>query len=136
MRLTTTQFARILLSLDRDEENAHDKADLAKNFFEYLKRNKQLHKAEAILKKLEQLDDEANHIVRLTVATARQLPEEQQRQVEASAARIFKVKTVLVTYKVDKHVLGGISLKSDTAIYDATVATRLRRLAQQLRGEG
>jgi F-type H+-transporting ATPase subunit delta len=70
-------------------------------------------------------------IIDAYLTCASQLPEASLRRVNDALARIF-AKTVELHVKIDPVLVGGITLTIGDTLFDASVATQLKRLEEQL----
>ncbi len=75
--------------------------------------------------------DERNGVVRAQVAAARPLDAAQQAEVAASLARVTG-KKVLCDYTVDPSLVGGLSVKIGSTVYDGSVQGQLEGLRRRL----
>lgn len=88
---------------------------------------------ESIVVEYERLVDDAAGRVRVTATTAIELPEaDRDRLVRELAKRLNR--EVSLTTAVDPSIMGGLVLRIDDQLVDASVATRLRQLRKQLAG--
>ncbi len=120
------QYAKILFELLRDTPKEKEK-EAVHAYLEFLHREQALSKTAYILEAFERYAEEQMGIMNLRLTTARSMGEEERTQIK----KLFGEKTIL-TEHVDEKVMGGIKIATRTAIIDATVQTRLQRLAHTL----
>lgn len=87
-----------------------------------------------VAQEFRKIEEEALNRVTVELTTARPLDAKLEKGVIASLER-FTGKKVRLTRNVDPEVLGGARARIGSVVYDGTVASRLRRLKQQLIGE-
>lgn len=76
--------------------------------------------------------DEYHQIVRATVTTAVALQDDQADKLAATFAGVVGAKKVVLTQKLDPAIIGGVVLKSDSYIYDGSLATKLANIKRLL----
>ncbi len=84
-----------------------------------------------ILREYEALADELGHRVRATVTTAAPLDAPLQKEIEKALADTVK-KTVLVEFKVDQELIGGLVAEVGGKLFDASVRSRLLDIQNSL----
>lgn len=77
--------------------------------------------------------DERNGVVRAQVTAARGLDEAQQTELAAALARVTG-KQVLCDYTVEPSLVGGLSVKIGSTVYDGSVQGQLDGLRRRLAG--
>ena len=82
----------------------------------------------AIVKHLEKIEAEKEGRFAVTVVTARAMEREVKNQLASQAAKLFPDKKVELRYEVDSDVIGGVLFRTDTTLYDATIASKLQVL--------
>jgi F-type H+-transporting ATPase subunit delta len=70
-------------------------------------------------------------VVRAEVTSASPLGPEKTRAIEARLAALSGRRVLMVT-KVDKDILGGVVARVGSTVYDASIATQLRRIRERL----
>jgi F-type H+-transporting ATPase subunit delta len=78
----------------------------------------------------EMLLDRQN-VIRAEVTTATPLAEEKSAGIERSLAAVTG-KTILMVTKVDKSIVGGVVARVGSTVYDASIATQLKKIRQRL----
>jgi F-type H+-transporting ATPase subunit delta len=109
--------------------------DLTLRFLLVLNRKGRLGHLAAIERAYRQLREEKLGYVAVAVTTALELDE---GQVESIRNRLREAleKEPIISTTVREHLIGGITLQVGDKLIDASVATRLRRLADRLRTVG
>jgi F0F1-type ATP synthase delta subunit len=127
MRVTNSQYAEAFYELSRTKESGSTQ-DLARSLFAFLKRKKELKKLPAIMRKMEQLQDAQKGIRGIFIATAFPVSDVLKKEMEAFAKKTFESKEVLLDVKIQKSLLGGMILQTETQLVDASVAGKLQQL--------
>lgn len=76
--------------------------------------------------------DAANNVCRGTVRSAVVLSAEERQRVEATVENAIK-KKVIMTYKVDPSVIGGLVAQVGSFTFDDSISSHLRRLNEELK---
>lgn len=84
-----------------------------------------------IVREYEAIADELGRRVRATVTTSAPLDANLQKQIEAALADTMK-KQVLVEFKVDRDLIGGLVAKVGGKVFDASVRARLQDIQTSL----
>ena len=74
---------------------------------------------------------ERQNVVRAEVTTADQLSHEKLGDIEKTLASITG-KRVSMTTRVDKAIIGGLVARVGSTVYDASVATQLKKIRERL----
>lgn len=77
--------------------------------------------------------DSANNVSRGTVRSTTALSPTERSQVETTVERVLK-KKVIMTYKVDPSVIGGLVAQAGSYTFDDSVSTHLKRMTEELKG--
>ncbi len=76
--------------------------------------------------------DAANNVCRGTVRSAVPLSAEERQKIESTVENAIK-KKVIMTYKVDPSVIGGLVAQVGSFTFDDSISTHLRRLNEELK---
>jgi len=74
---------------------------------------------------------ERQNVVRAEVVTASSLPEQKLRAIEARLAAVTG-KRVSMAAKVDPNIVGGLVARVGSTVYDASIATQLKKIRDRL----
>ena len=85
-----------------------------------------------VVEAFQQLMDEANGVVRGTVRSAAALGPQDRQQIEATVERVLN-KKVIMTYKVDPSVIGGLVAQVGSYTFDDSLDSHLQRLNDELK---
>src|SRR5450759_3059013 len=105
-----------------------------KNFLFVVTRHRRVNLMAEIRERFQALLDESVGIVRARVDTARPLTDAQRQALEAALARITG-KQVRCGYDVDDALLGGLSVRMGSTMYDGSVRGQLEGLRRRLTSE-
>ena len=110
------------------------KEDLASTVYNFImllidKRRESL--LEAIVERYQALSNDARNIIEAEVTVAAALIQGQQEQLVAKLEQVTG-KTVLVSTRVDKSIIGGIVVKLGDKLIDGSVVRRMQSLQKQL----
>jgi F-type H+-transporting ATPase subunit delta len=120
------QYAKILFEL-LSQIPKEKEGEAMRAFLELLHREQALSKSPYIIREFERYAEEQNGVVNLHLTTARTLSEAEQKHI----AKVFGEKTN-ITNEVQEKLMGGIKITTGDTIIDATVQTKLARLAHSL----
>jgi F-type H+-transporting ATPase subunit delta len=73
-----------------------------------------------------------NQIVSVEVTSAVELDKTVLSQIESYVIEKTQAKSVELTTKVEKELLGGLTVEFDGKIYDNTVVTQIKKLKKEL----
>ena len=102
------------------------------NFIRLLAENKRFDLLSKIRYVYQRAYNRQKHIRNVTVCSVIELNETQQMEAN-KLAKNFLGQDIIIEYKIDKRILGGIKIMSDEIVVDATLATQIRQLANHLR---
>ncbi|MEY4761330.1 MAG: synthase subunit delta [Pseudomonadota bacterium] len=125
-RVTAAQLADFI-----GEIAGNDLSDGNRNFFRLLADNKRLGFLPEISRVFDQLKDEAEGVVDVTVTSAAPMGEGEQGTLAASLEKRFG-RTVRVHAEVDPELLGGATVRAGDLVIDGSLKSRLERLALEL----
>lgn len=87
---------------------------------------------EQVLEAYQQKVDNANGVTRGVVRSTSALTPEEREEVEDIVARITK-RRVIMTYKEDPNLIGGLIAKVGSYTFDDTISSHLRRLNEDIK---
>lgn len=85
-----------------------------------------------IVAAFEMQTDAANNVCRGTVRSAVALGQDERARIEATVEKVVK-KKVIMTYKVDPAVIGGLIAQAGSYTFDDTIASHLHRMNEELK---
>jgi F-type H+-transporting ATPase subunit delta len=129
MKLSPQQYAQALFeALEGTEPRDHDK--VMDNFVAILKQNGDLEKYGEIERAFERLDKESRGIKQAEVTVAREV--EINKGIIEDLNQIVGSK-VEVSKKIDEGIIGGVIVKVDDTLIDASVKGQLTSLENRLK---
>jgi len=125
-KLTATQYARILHQTTEglDEKTTTSVISL---FVELLHKHRALRKVADIVRSFELIAKKASGVKQLSVTSARELSKETKKGITKRFGE-----TSEITSAVDESLIGGIIVRDENIIFDASVSGQLSKLEKQL----
>lgn len=106
-------------------------SDALKNFLLLLAKKNRLGIFAQILVAYEQIADDAHGVTRGTVRSATVLAPEERKRIETLVGRATK-KQVILTYKEDPSLLGGLVAEVGSFTFDDSLTSHLKRINEQI----
>jgi|SRR6185369_8791282 len=131
MRPTISQYAEVLAELSGEHSSLPSEV-LAKNFLLWLKRRGEEKKLFAIVKRLEKVENEKEGRLSVIAKTAYEISKETKGQLEKKAESLFPGKKIELHHEIDSDVIGGVELRTEEVLYDATLRAELHSLKNSL----
>lgn len=128
MRLSIPQYAQALLELEKEEKVT----EIASRFFTWLVRRGEAKKMGKIVKEAERILKVRSGVTEVTITTAHEASLEAQSVLRAEAEKIFASQSVDAKFVMDADLIGGVKMRSDSFLYDATLSTAARKLRTAL----
>jgi F-type H+-transporting ATPase subunit delta len=85
-----------------------------------------------VVEAFQTLIDNANGVVRGTVRSAATLSPAERQQIESTVEKVLN-KKVIMTYKVDPTVIGGLVAQAGSYTFDDSIKSHLQRLNDELK---
>ncbi len=126
MKISNRQLARNLATA-LGEVKEKERSQVLKNFVEILYKMRKLSQADQIIEEYIAYEREQNGEVALEVTTVNKLTAEMKKMLEKDFG-----KDIAVTEKLDESILGGIIIKTNNTIYDASIKAGIEQLKQTL----
>lgn len=123
---TISEYARALYEITRDLKGSELKKAL-ESFTHLLYKHSMLKKSGAILNAFESHAKKKEGRISITVTTARDLDDRTLEEIKKSFGTDVEAKT-----EVDEKLLGGLIVRTDDTILDASLRTQLRALQEHL----
>lgn len=105
--------------------------EIGRNFVRMLAENRRLELLPEISALFDQLKDEAEGTIDVTIVSAVEVPADQRTRLTAALERRFRRRVELHT-EIDPNLIGGAVLKAGDVVIDGSLKARLERLAYQL----
>ncbi len=123
---TVTQYAKALYELTHDLKGEKMHAAVAE-FVRLLAREHKLKQGERVIAEFIKYAKKMEGVIPLTVITAREMTEKELIKI----GNVFS-DNAEVTPVVDPAIMGGVVVKTDDVIFDASVKTQVMRLKNSL----
>ncbi len=108
---------------------------ITRNFLFVLIDHRRITLLAEILQSLETILDERLGFARAEVVSARELNQQQQAALTAKLERLTG-KRIRARYQVDQALIGGVTARIGSTVYDGSVRGQLRSLQRRLSAEG
>lgn len=105
------------------------------NFLKVLLQNQRLAELGEVNKRFTQILDERSGVVSAQVTTARPVPQASQEALRAKLAAMTG-KSVRLSFTTDEELIGGITTRIGSTIYDGSVRNQLQQFKERLVGKG
>lgn len=126
MKISNRQLAKNL-STALEEVKEKERSQVLKNFVELLYKMRKLSQADQIIEEYISYAREQKGEVNLDITTAYTLTAEMKKTIEKQFG-----KEVAFTETVDNSILGGIIIKTNNTIYDASIKAGIEHLKHTL----
>lgn len=123
---SNAQFAKALYQIVKDLPK-EKMPEVAKEFLSVLQKNSKLKKIEYILTEFEAYAKKQSGIKTIELETVHPVENKTLEKIK----QIFG-KESEISQTINKEMLGGIKIKVDDTVYDASLKTQLQRLKQSL----
>ncbi len=130
MKLTPQEYAKTLFeSLQDTKASDHDK--IVENFAEALRLNNDLGLMEKIEEEYQKLEKAAKGIKVAEVTSAKPLEKKTEHEIIEQLNKLTNA-NVEIKKKIDENLLGGVVIKLDDTLIDASVKSSLEQLKDEL----
>ncbi|MEK7131298.1 MAG: ATP synthase F1 subunit delta [Patescibacteria group bacterium] len=120
------QFAKALYEVTKDLSKSH-LPETIKQFVLILQKNNKLKKADYIIEEFINYSKKQGGIKMVEITTARKL----DNSILNKLKKIFGEKSE-ITEVINKNLLGGIKIKVDDLVYDASLKLQLKNLREKI----
>ncbi len=126
MKISNRQLARNLYTA-LTEVKEKDHSQVLKNFVQILYKMRKMAQVERIIEEYIKYEKEMNGEVALEVTTAHELTSEMKKILEKDFGE-----NIHITEHIDESILGGIIIKTNNTIYDASIKASINQLKNTL----
>ncbi len=126
MKISNRQLARNLYTA-LQEVKEKDHSQVLKNFVQIIYKMRKMSQVDRIIDEYIKYEKEVNGEVALEVITAHELTSEMKKMLEKDFG-----KDITVTEHIDESILGGIIIKTNNTIYDASIKASINQLKNTL----
>ena len=131
MRTTISQYAQAFHEIAQDK-SASESQQVAGLLFAFLKRKRDTKKLARIIQKMQMLQDRKDGVMRVSATTAFAVQNGLKKEIEHFAQEIFVSEKVILEMHTDIDLLGGVVLKTENQMIDASVAETMKRVRNVL----
>lgn len=129
MRPTVSQYAQALTEL---MDSPVKGAELALNFIGWLKQRGETKKLPAIVEQLQKMEREKEGMLSVRAITAHEIATETKEKLAEQAAVLFPGKKIELHHEINSDLIGGVELRTEEVLYDATLRAELETLKKVL----
>jgi len=133
MKISAQQYARSLYD-SVYEKSEKEATTVLKNFVAILGRNRELNKAEEIIRVFNEIWSQEHGEVTATLISARELGPTAREVVTNYLKEKTSAKKISLQEELDKKLLGGFVLKYNSKVLDGSLKTSLEQLKVELGG--
>jgi F-type H+-transporting ATPase subunit delta len=126
MKISNRQLARNLYTT-LQEVKEKDHSQVLKNFVQIIYKMRKMSQVDRIIEEYIKYEKEMNGEVALEVTTAYELTSEMKKILEKDFGE-----NIHITEKIDESILGGIIIKTNNTIYDASIKASINQLKNTL----
>lgn len=130
MRLSTSQYAKLLLSLSEDDTDPERRATA---FLSFVRANRSMGRIREIMRAFDRMADEHEGKQEVLVETAMEPGGTFKEDVEKIAAELFADRRLSFRFSVRPELIGGARISSDNEMVDASIGRRLQELKARIR---
>jgi len=131
MKISVQQYARSLYDSVFEKSEKEVKAVL-KNFVALLGRNRELNRAEEIIRVFSELWNKEHGEINAVLVSARELGPTARETVTNYLKEKTSAKKISLKEEIDKKLLGGFVLKYDSKVLDGSLKTSLENLKNNI----
>ncbi len=137
MAITTSnansKIAHILFDAIKQAKNEAAAKKVVKDFVAVLKRSGAVKRGPAVIALTEKLLEQEENIIRPIITSATALSKKQLDDLSKQLQKQYRSTAVHFDQKIDPSVLGGVSVKVNDMLYDATLKKKLLTLTNTLK---
>ena len=132
MKISARQYALGLVEALRDvkDDEIKNKID---NFIKILVTNNDIKKADGIIKVFSKLWNEDRGTVEAEVISASKLEEADLEELKKYITKEEGAKEAVIKESIDKSILGGVKIRYNDTVLDASLKNQIERLQQKLK---
>jgi F-type H+-transporting ATPase subunit delta len=131
MKISAKQYAQTLYELT-EKKPEKEISRIVSNFIKYLAKNNDLKFGTQIIEKFNNIWNENHGVVEAEVTSREELSNEVRIKLSNYVSNKFKAKEVVFNNKVDESIKGGIVIKVEDEILDASISNQIKDLRKKL----
>lgn len=105
---------------------------IIKNIINLIDKKQMLSKTDKILKKLEDIIDQENKILKMKISSRKKIPDKLEKEIENYIKNRYKVEKVDIKTEENEKLLGGIKIEVKDEILDTTLLSKVHKLQTYL----
>lgn len=126
MKIAKREIVQALFELA--QENPKNIKKIVEEFYSYLLHQKKTKILPFIFEELDKIEKEKQGIKEIEIESTHPLSDEQKEEIK----NLFKAKKVIIQEKINPRLIGGIIIKTDDKIFDASIKSNLERLKEEM----
>lgn len=131
MKITAKKYAQAFFEATKDKSGEEIKKAISR-LVNILFENKDLDKAEAVIKYFVKTWNKNKGITVVDVVTAEKTDNEMIEMLNMYITKMFNAKDVEIRSRIDKGIIGGVIIKHGDKIYDGSLKSRLYSLKEKI----
>ncbi len=132
MRISSKQYAQALLETLKQEEDKKNIDKILDQFVQVLAQNNDLSQKEQILRVFNRIWNREKGIVEAEIISAYPVSKELSKKLKEVINKEVGDKQVFIKEKTDSSIKGGVVIKFDDKIIDASLKERVKQLKNHL----
>jgi F-type H+-transporting ATPase subunit delta len=132
MKITTEKYARALFESLKNVDEPEKVNLLIKNFISLTVKNNDFYQIDKIFKDFKKKWDQEFRLIKAEVKSVYPIGSDLEKTILDYIKKESKMSQVEIENKIDKEILGGVVIKYDDKIFDASLKTKLNRLRESL----
>ena len=131
MKITNSQYAQTLLDLVRDGSEKERRLAIL-SFAKMLVERHDAYRLDKILSEFEQLFNKEFNIIKAEMNSFFPLNKETTKLLSDYIKKSATAEEIVMDFKTDKSILGGVVIKYGDKIFDAGLKSRLNKLKERI----
>jgi len=131
MKITNSQYAQTLFDLVRDGSEKERRLAVT-SFAKLLVDRHDAYRLDKILSEFEQTCNKEFNIIQAEMSSLSPLTQETTRLLSEYIKKTSSAQEVIMNFKTDKSILGGVVIKYGDKIFDASLKSRLDKLKERI----
>lgn len=132
MKISPEKYASALFELLRGVNNQKEANTLISNFISLTVKNNDFYQIDKILKEFKRKWGQEFRLIKAEVISVYPISPDVEKVILDYVKKEAKMTQVEIENKIDKEILGGVIVKYDDKIFDASLKTKLNRLKETL----
>ena len=130
-KISTKNLVSAIHEMTKGKEG-HELSVSIQNIVDYLIKKRMIPKAPEILRKLEELINKEEGIVKANIIYKKLPGNKIKEEIEETLRKRYKAKKILSTINEDKDMLGGVKIEVGDEVIDLTLKNKINQLQNYL----